>query len=73
MEGAPPWAPSRVGLRSPGRKVNSEGPYTPGDQPEKEREREKGRKRKREKKNDMGRPSFGEQGPQLFSKGAFIP
>ena len=32
---------SRVGLRSLGRKVNSESLCTPGDQPEKEREREK--------------------------------
>ena len=30
---------SRVGLRSLGRKVNSESLCTPGDQPEKERER----------------------------------
>ena len=33
-EGAPPWAPSRVGLRSPGRKVNAEGPCAPWNQPE---------------------------------------
>ena len=58
-EGAPPWAPSRVSLRSLGRKVNSEGLCTPGSQPEKERERER-------KKNDMGLPSFGEQGLQLY-------
>ena len=49
-------APSREGLRSLGRKVNSEGLCAPGDQPEKEGER----------KNDTGRPSFGEQGLQLF-------
>ena len=59
-EGALPWEPSREGLRSPGRKVNSEGLCAPGDQPEKERERE------REGKNDTGRPSFSEQGPQLY-------
>ena len=33
-------APSREGLRSPGRKVNSESLWAPGDQPERERERE---------------------------------
>ena len=59
MEGAPPWALSQVGLRSLGRKVNSEGLCTPGSQPEKERERER-------KKNNTGCPSFGEQGPQLY-------
>ena len=57
-EGAPPWVPSLVGLRSPGRKVNSEGPCAPGNQPEKEKERER--------KKDMGRPSFSEQGPSLY-------
>ena len=35
--------PSREGLRSPGRKVNSESLCAPGDQPEKERERERER------------------------------
>ena len=39
-------APSREGLRSPGRKVNSESLCTPGDQPEKERERERERESK---------------------------
>ena len=34
-------APSREGLRSLGRKVNSESPCAPGDQPERERERER--------------------------------
>ena len=39
-EGAPRWAPSHMGLRSLGRKVNPEGPYDPGSQPEnKEKER----------------------------------
>ena len=33
--------PSQEGLRSLGRKVNSESLCTPGKQPEKEREREK--------------------------------
>ena len=33
--------PSQEGLRSPGRKVNSESLCTPGDQPEKKRERER--------------------------------
>ena len=32
------WAPSREGLRSLGKKVNSESICAPGDQPEKERE-----------------------------------
>ena len=35
---------SRVGLRSLGRKVNSESLCTPGDQPEKEREGERERR-----------------------------
>ena len=45
-------APSREGLRSPGRKVKSESLCTPVDQPEKEmgREREKERQRERERK-----------------------
>ena len=55
-------APSREGLRSLGRKVNSEGLCAPGDQPEKERKGE----REKEEKNDTGRPSFSEQGPQLY-------
>ena len=49
--------PSREGLRSPGRKVNSESLCTPGDQPEKERERERERKRKK----DMGTRALMEQ------------
>ena len=49
--------PSREGLRSLGRKVNSEGLCTPGDQPEKERERERERKRKK----DMGTRALMEQ------------
>ena len=44
--------PSRVGLRNPGRKVNSESLCAPGDQPEKEREGEGGRERERERKQD---------------------
>ena len=40
-------APSREGLRSPGKKVNSEGLCTPGDQPEKEREREREKEKDR--------------------------
>ena len=56
---------SRGGLRSPGRKVNSEGLCAPRDQPEKE---------ERERENDMGRPSLGGTGSAaLFSKRAFIP
>ena len=34
--------PSREGLRSPGKKVNSESLCVPGDQPERERERKQG-------------------------------
>ena len=41
--------------------MNSESLCAPGDQPEKERERE----RENERKNDTGRPSLNEQGPQL--------
>ena len=40
-------APSRKGLRSPGRKVNSESLCAPGDQPEKERGRARARERER--------------------------
>jgi len=59
-------APSREGLRSPGKKVNSEGLCTPGDQPEKRRERKR--------KNDAGRPSLGGTGLQLyFQKGLLYP
>ena len=51
-------APSPDGLRSPGRKVNSESLCAPGDQPEKEREGERERKT---------------QGPELWwSKGVLI-
>ena len=64
-----PWwrrrVPSQSGLRSPGKKVNSEGLCAPRSQPEKRRERER-EKREKERKNDMGRPSFGQQGPQLY-------
>ena len=59
----PRWrcrAPSRLGLRSPGKKVNSESPCAPRSHPERRTEREKERKGK---KNDTGRPSFGERGP----------
>ena len=42
-------APSRGGLRSPGRKVSMTGLYAPESQPEKERERE--RERERDKKD----------------------
>ena len=49
--------PSREALRSPGRKVNSEGLCAPGDQPEKERERAS----ERERKKDMGTRALMEQ------------
>ena len=56
---------SQLGLRSLGRKVNSESLWTSGDQPE---------KRKRERENDTERPSSDEaRSAALFSKGAFIP
>jgi len=50
-----------VGLRSPGRKVNAEGPCAPGNQPEKEKKRKK----------DMGRPSFCEQDPHFIFQSSF--
>ena len=49
--------PSREGLRSQGRKVNSESLCAPGDQPEKERERAS----ERERKKDMGTRALMEQ------------
>ena len=49
--------PSPEGLRSPGRKVNSESLCAPGDQPEKEREGE----RERERKKDTGTRALMEQ------------
>ena len=39
-------APSRGGLRSPGRKVSTKGLHAPESQPEKERERERERDKK---------------------------
>ena len=47
----PQWrhrAPSRSGLRSPGKQVNSESPCAPSSHPERRTEREKERKRKKE-------------------------
>ena len=68
------WAPFRLGLISPGRKVNSESLCAPGNQPEKKKRRERERERKKERKNDTGRPSSDEAGSAaLFLKGAFIP
>ena len=64
VEGAPPWAPSRLGLRSPGRKVNAEGPCAPGDQPEKEKERER---------TTWGDQASVSKAHTLFSKVVFIP
>ena len=54
-------APSGEGLRSPGRKVNSESLCTPGNQPEKEKEREREREKERKRKKDMGTRSLMEQ------------
>ena len=45
--------PSREGLRSQGRKVNSESLRAPGDQPEKEREGERERKREKARHEDQ--------------------
>ena len=56
---------SRLGLRSPGKKVNSESLCAPGNQPKKKGEREKERHRD-ESSGEMGSAA-------LFSKGAFIP
>ena len=50
--------PSRLGLRSPGKTVNSESLCAPGNQPEKRRERKR--------KNDAGRPSLGGTGLQFY-------
>ena len=47
MDGAPLCAPSRMGLISPGREVNTEEHCTPRDQPEKQREGEGERGRER--------------------------
>ena len=48
-----PKVPSQEGLRSPGRKVHSEGLCTPGDQPEKERGRERDREKEKERHGDL--------------------
>ena len=55
--------PSREGLRSLGRKANSESLCTPGAQPEKEREgeRERERERERKRKKDIGTKALMEQ------------
>ena len=68
MEGTPPWAPSHVGLRSPGRKVNAESLCVPSDQPEKEREGEGERKKEREKK----RKTWGDQASSVREAPYFI-
>ena len=46
-------APSQEGLRSPGRKVNSESLCAPGDQTERERERERERGREKARHRDQ--------------------
>ena len=62
--------PSPEGLRSLGRKVNSESLCSLGDQPEQEREGERERERKRKK--DMGTRALMEQ--RCFNQhgGAYI-
>ena len=47
--------PPQEGLRSPGRKVNSDSLCTPGDQPEKEREK---REREREREGERERKTW---------------
>ena len=49
-------APSRGGLRSPGRKVSTTGLHAPESQPEKERERERERKIERQRERDKTDP-----------------
>ena len=61
-------APSRSGLRSPGRKVNTESLYAPRDQPEKESKRE----REKERKKDTGEPGFCGTGPSLYFSGNLL-
>ena len=59
-------APSLLGFRCPGKKVNSESLCAHGNLPEKKRERER--------KNVSGRLSLGEMGLQLyFQKGLLYP
>ena len=43
--------PSQLGLRSPGKKVNSENLCAPGNQPEKKGEREREKERKEREKD----------------------
>ena len=70
----PPWwrcrVPSWSGLRSPGKKVNSESPCAPRSHPERRTEREKEGKGKKERHGETklrwARPIT------LFSKGTFI-
>ena len=67
---SPEWrrrAPSRSGLRSPGRKVNAESLYGPRDEPEEEREGEREKEWHGVTKLQWARPIT------LFSKGTFIP
>ena len=60
------WAPFRLGLISPGRKVNSESLCAPGNQPEKKKgEREKERERKRERMTRGGQALM-KPGLQLY-------
>ena len=59
-----PQVPSRWGLRSSDRKVNSESLCAPGDQSEKKRRRES--EWERERKKDTGRPSLGGTGLQFY-------
>ena len=47
-----------MGLRNPGRKVNSESLCAPGDQPEKEREGGEGGERERERESKTREPKL---------------
>ena len=71
----PPWwrrrAPSRLDLRSPGKKVNSGPLCAPRSHPERRTEREKERKGKKERHRET--KLRWERPVTLFSKGTFIP
>ena len=58
-----------MGLRSPGREVNTVSPCAPGDQPEKESKGEKGKK-----KLTRGNQAFVETGPgpSLYFSGKLL-
>ena len=65
LDGRRHRAPSREGLRSPGRKVNSESLCAPGDQPEKEKEGE--RKRDKGTRALMEQRGFNQHGVGIYT------